>query len=155
MEGRPGINPVGVALRSGVTCGDVILLEGDDYIGHCVNVAARLCDHAEGGEVLGDESILSALPAWADVTSSGPVLLRGIGRAVSVARLSSRTASPGDQLDPVCGLPLSASVAERRSTDGLGRPVLFCSESCYETWANRPAPPMDELGSPRQPLIGS
>ena len=32
--------------RSGVTGGDVILMEGDDYIGHCVNVAARLCDLA-------------------------------------------------------------------------------------------------------------
>ena len=33
-----------VSIRSGVTSGEVILMEGDDYVGHCVNVAARLCD---------------------------------------------------------------------------------------------------------------
>src|SRR6516225_2181221 len=36
-----------VDIRSGITSGDVILMEGDDYIGHCVNVAARLCDLAQ------------------------------------------------------------------------------------------------------------
>jgi len=30
-----------VFIRSGVNAGEVILMEGDDYIGHCVNVA---CD---------------------------------------------------------------------------------------------------------------
>src|ERR1700679_2588575 len=33
-----------VSIRSGVTSGDVILMEGDDYIGRCVNVGAQLCD---------------------------------------------------------------------------------------------------------------
>ena len=27
-------------------------MEGDDYVGHCVNVAARLCDLASAGEAL-------------------------------------------------------------------------------------------------------
>jgi len=37
-----------VSIRSGITSGQVILMEGDDYVGHCVNVAARLCDLARG-----------------------------------------------------------------------------------------------------------
>ena len=32
-----------VSIRSGLTAGEVILMEGDDYIGHSVNVAARAC----------------------------------------------------------------------------------------------------------------
>ena len=33
-------------LRGGIACGDVILLEGDDYVGRAVNLASRLCDIA-------------------------------------------------------------------------------------------------------------
>src|SRR3954453_23840382 len=33
-------------MRAGIACGDVLLLEGDDYAGHTVNLAARLCDLA-------------------------------------------------------------------------------------------------------------
>jgi hypothetical protein len=39
--------------------------------------------------------------------------------------------------------------------DPFGRTVLFCSDSCHDTWHNRPAPKADDPGSPRQPLIGS
>ena len=50
-----------VSIRSGITSGDVILMEGDDYIGHCVNVAARLCDLAQAGEALASPSVLDDL----------------------------------------------------------------------------------------------
>ena len=53
-----------VSIRSGITSGDVILMEGDDYIGHCVNVAARLCDLAHGGEALAAPSVMDELPRW-------------------------------------------------------------------------------------------
>ena len=51
-----------VSIRSGITCGDVILMEGDDYIGHCVNVAARLCDLASSGEALAAPAVMSSPP---------------------------------------------------------------------------------------------
>jgi adenylate cyclase len=51
-----------VSIRSGITSGHVILMEGDDYVGHCVNVAARLCDLAPGGEALADLSVMTELP---------------------------------------------------------------------------------------------
>src|SRR5580693_5583161 len=41
-----------ISIRSGINSGPVILMEGDDYVGHCVNVAARLCDLAGPGEAL-------------------------------------------------------------------------------------------------------
>src|SRR5690349_2027290 len=37
---------IGLPLRAGVAGGEVILFEGDDYIGGDVNLAARLCDAA-------------------------------------------------------------------------------------------------------------
>ena len=67
-----------VAIRSGVSAGDVILLEGDDYIGHAINVAARLCDLALGGQLLASEAMPGALPRWADIRSTEEVGLRGL-----------------------------------------------------------------------------
>src|ERR1700753_3698689 len=57
-----------VPIRSGVTCGEVILMEGDDYIGHCVNVAARLCDLAAAGEALAATGGIDQLPRWGEIT---------------------------------------------------------------------------------------
>ena len=42
-------------LRSGIACGQVILLEGDDYVGGPVNLAARLSDRAEPSQILAAE----------------------------------------------------------------------------------------------------
>ncbi len=45
--------------RAGVSSGPVLLLDGDDYIGWAINVAARLCAAAAPGQVLiadGEES---------------------------------------------------------------------------------------------------
>src|SRR4026208_304395 len=39
-------------LRAGIATGAVILLDGDDYVGRAVNVAARLCDRAEPDQIL-------------------------------------------------------------------------------------------------------
>src|SRR5580693_3431244 len=56
-----------VSIRSGITSGEVILMEGDDYIGHCVNVAARLCDLAHAGEALAAPAVMGDMPRWGDV----------------------------------------------------------------------------------------
>lgn len=154
MSGR---GPAGSAVdvRTGVTSGDVILLEGDDYIGHAVNVAARLCDRAAAGQVLADPSVLGALPRWGTVDRTESMMLRGIEEPLMVAHLQFRDGGPGSHPDPVCGLPLTAATAGSDAVDALGGRILFCSESCRDTWANRPTPPDEELGSPRRPLIGS
>ncbi len=57
-------SPEPVAIKCGITIGHVILLEGDDYIGHAVNVASRLCDMAVGHEVLALAEVVAELPAW-------------------------------------------------------------------------------------------
>jgi class 3 adenylate cyclase len=149
------IDPIDI--RSGVSAGPVILLEGDDYIGHAVNRAARLCDMAGPGEVLASGTVVDALPKWGEALDTTDRTLRGIDRPVPVTRLHYRRAAStdGGGRDPVCELPLSDATAEVSDVDGLGRTVLFCSESCHDTWRNRPAPATDDPGSPRQPLIGT
>jgi class 3 adenylate cyclase len=39
-------------LRGGVCTGQVLLFEGDDYVGRAVNIAARLCAAAAPGQIL-------------------------------------------------------------------------------------------------------
>ena len=46
------IESEGIGLRAGVATGSCLLFEGDDYIGHPVNLASRLSDAAGEGEVL-------------------------------------------------------------------------------------------------------
>ena len=147
--------PEDITIRCGVSVGDVILHEGDDYIGHAVNLAARLCDLAPGGQVLATLAAAEALPKWGTVLSTADVVLRGVEQPLEVARLGLRHLEGAVTPDPVCGIPLIRSVAEVLAHDRLGRELWFCSESCHDTWQRRPAPPLDEEGSLRTPLIGT
>jgi adenylate cyclase len=128
-----------VSVRCGITTGSVILLEGDDYIGHSVNIAARLCDVASGDEVLASTEMIPFLPPWATVIESRNLTLKGLSHPVEVVvlGLSHDGAAVGGDVDPVCGIPLTAEIAAGTRGGGADPAVLFCSESCLETWLGR------------------
>jgi class 3 adenylate cyclase len=132
-----------VDIRSGITSGDVILMEGDDYIGHCVNVAARLCDLAQGGEALADPSVMSSLPTWGAVADERHLSLRGVEKPVPASTIRMAPAGEDGSRDPICGLPLTDDTAEEIAHDVRGSVVLFCSPGCVDTWRRRP------VGAPR------
>jgi adenylate cyclase len=52
IQRRMSADGSSLPLRAGLACDDVILFEGDDYIGGAVNLAARLCDLAEPNQAL-------------------------------------------------------------------------------------------------------
>jgi class 3 adenylate cyclase/YHS domain-containing protein len=128
-----------VSIRSGVTSGDVILMEGDDYIGHCVNVAARLCDLAQGGEALASPSVMSDLPRWGVVLAHRDVALRGVENPVTASSIAMPLFEPDPLRDPICGLPLTPATAEETADNARGKQILFCSAACLDTWRRRPA----------------
>jgi class 3 adenylate cyclase len=146
-------NPM--SIRCGLTTGEVILLEGDDYVGHSVNLAARLCDVATGGQVLATTAIVPFLPPWATVVSTDPLVIRSLEAPIDVAQLALRPAGADAVADPICGIPLTEETAPEVLVDAVGLPVLFCSDSCRDTWQRRPAPIPEEQGSLRVPLIGT
>jgi len=74
-------------LRGGIASGDVILLEGDDYIGRAVNLASRLCDIAGAGQILAATDELE-LPEWVRAIEHDPVLVKGMAEQVPVVSLS-------------------------------------------------------------------
>jgi adenylate cyclase len=143
--------PEAVAVKCGITIGHVILLEGDDYIGHAVNVASRLCDMAVGHEVLALSDLVSELPAWGTAESDDEVNVRGLEQPVSVVRLGLHQPGPRAIPDPVCQIPLTEDTAFERRRDPNGATLLFCSDSCLETWVERPtAIAREEPGSVRE-----
>jgi adenylate cyclase len=135
-----------VAIRSGITSGEVILMEGDDYIGHCVNVAARLCDLARGGEALAVPSVMEELPRWGVALGTRDLAIRGVERPVDATVIGIAVAGTSQAFDPICGLPVSETTAEETAEDGGGPAVLFCSLSCLDTWRRRPVGPQVPSG---------
>ena len=146
---------VPVPVRCGVASGEVILLEGDDYIGRPVNRAARLCDSARGGEVLVDPVTAAHRPRWSALLATEDLVVRGMGRPVSVCRVGLAHAGAQSAPDPVCGIPLSPTTAEVTGRDVSGRELWFCSQSCRDTWEHRPQPLPEDQGSLRTPFIGT
>jgi adenylate cyclase len=137
MKAAIDVAPDRVTIKCGVTTGTVILLEGDDYIGHAVNVAARLCDLAVGHEVLAVSSVVSELPPWATVEAADEITVRGLEHPIDVVRLCLPEPGPDTEPDPVCQIPLTHATAVARRRDRDGRELLFCAESCAEMWEQR------------------
>lgn len=82
---------VPLPLRAGLTTGEVILFEGDDYIGRDVNLASRLCDAAQPGELLAVTELAPFVPYGATAETAGEVAVRGFALPVSVMRVSRRS----------------------------------------------------------------
>lgn len=72
-------------VHGGVTTGDVIFFEGDDYIGSSVNLAARLAERAVPGQLLGPVSILPGLVG--SNAAIGSVVVPSFDDAIEVADL--------------------------------------------------------------------
>ncbi len=84
---RQGAGPLMV--RAGVAGGEVLLVEGDDYLGRAVNLAARLCSQARPGEVLAEATFVETVPAGFSVRPIGSVAIRGFHDAVLLVSLSA------------------------------------------------------------------
>ena len=74
-------------LRAGLAAGPVILLEGDDYVGSAVNLAARLCAAAGPGELLSTPRLAAALPNDAVAVPVGALEVAGFVQPIEVARI--------------------------------------------------------------------
>lgn len=81
------VNQLELRIRAGVAAGGVILFQGDDYIGRTVNIAARLCDVAEPGNMLATADVADTAPPWVSRRLAPPVLLRGVGEVTGVCSL--------------------------------------------------------------------
>ncbi len=88
IENRISRSGSPLPLRAGICTGPVILFEGDDYIGHAVNIAARLCDEAAPREVLAVAETASSLTGDTDAEPAGERRVHGVEVPVPVVRLT-------------------------------------------------------------------
>ena len=72
----------GLDTHAGIATGPVLLLEGDDYVGRTVNLAARLCEAAHPGQILAANA-LPELPAWLRIADTRMVDVAGMGEPVA------------------------------------------------------------------------
>lgn len=80
---------VTLPMRAGLAAGAVILLEGDDYVGSSVNLAARLCSAAAPYQLLATLRLAAAVTAGADVVPVGALEVPGFVQPVEVARIEA------------------------------------------------------------------
>jgi class 3 adenylate cyclase len=76
-----------LALHAGMAGGAVILLEGDDYTGRCVNLAARLAGVAQPSEVLTTPELAAHAPEGTPIEPAGVVTVAGLHDPVEVVRV--------------------------------------------------------------------
>jgi len=70
--------------RAGMAVGEVLVFEGDDYIGRVVNLAARLCDAAGAGELLAGATVAPWLPLSLQLRRVRPISVAGFRSPVEV-----------------------------------------------------------------------
>ncbi len=75
-------------LRVGVSAGPVIVFEGDDYTGSCINLAARLCEAAAPNEILASRDIGVLSPPGVSVRDEGTRTIPGFTTPVGVVSLA-------------------------------------------------------------------
>jgi class 3 adenylate cyclase len=79
-------------LHAGLAGGAVILLEGDDYTGRCVNLAARLSSAARAHEILATVELAQYAPEGTPVEPAGMITVAGIHDPIEVVRLGCAAA---------------------------------------------------------------
>jgi class 3 adenylate cyclase len=74
-------------LHGGCAGGAVILLEGDDYTGRPVNLAARLSSAAHAHEIYATAELAEYVPDGSPCTPAGTITVSGLQDPVTVVRL--------------------------------------------------------------------
>jgi adenylate cyclase len=93
LIGRVESAEITLPLRAGASKGPVILLEGDDYVGGAVNLAARLCSAAAPGELLATSTLVDAVPPWVEVARVGALAVPGFVQRIDVVRIDGVTSA--------------------------------------------------------------
>jgi adenylate cyclase len=118
-------------LRAGIHVGDVLRLDtvhGEDYLGHTVNVAARLCGLAAPGEALLSTTAVRAVGSMgSSLHRLGMRQLRHIASPVEVWAMGLATGAMS--IDPVCHMSVPEDVFQH-VYERSGQLWRFCSVEC-------------------------
>jgi len=128
-------------VRAGLHHGSA-LYRGDRHFGSTINIAARVAAQATGGQILCTQCVAETL-GRADVLDveikpQGQVSLRNLPDPMELYEIVLSGSSRQYAIDPVCKM----QVDKQRAVGDLvfnNRKYWFCSLSCVERFAKRPA----------------
>ncbi len=81
-----------LSMHAGCAGGAVILLEGDDYTGRSVNLAARLASAAQAHELFATVELAEHAPVGTPMEPAGMITVAGIQEPVEVVRFGCAAA---------------------------------------------------------------
>jgi class 3 adenylate cyclase/YHS domain-containing protein len=111
---------------------------GGDYLGAAVNLAARVADHAGGGEVLATAEVAAAArDRGHEVLGLGAHRFRNLAEPVELYQINLGSGDRLDVIDPVCRMRVDPERAEG-SIVHAGRRFWFCSLPCVGVFAANP-----------------
>jgi adenylate cyclase len=123
--------------RAGLHHGAAIERSGD-FVGHAVNVAARVAGQASGGQTLATTFVATAARAMnLRVIELGCFELRNLSAPVELFEIELHAATDGTVIDPVCRMKVARSWAAGHLRHGEVE-YLFCSLSCAALFAADP-----------------
>jgi adenylate cyclase len=126
-----------LGVRVGMHTGTAVQ-RGADWFGSAVNIASRIADMAQAGEILISGATREALGPAAPLRERGDHRLRNLVEPVPIFELVLTNRGGRLPIDPVCRMAVEPDRAvERRSVDGTE--YLFCSEDCAAAFDRDPA----------------
>jgi adenylate cyclase len=132
-----GTSHAALGVRIGVHTGTAVERDGD-WFGSAVNVAARVADRAQAGEVMLTAAALAAAGGQVEVLRRDPALLKNVRQPVELYALDLDPHIPQSLVvDPVCRMALDPDQAYSRISLG-GHAFSFCSPECAEAFSADP-----------------
>ena len=126
-----------LGVRVGMHTGTAVR-RGDDWFGSAVNIASRVADVADAGEVLCTEATREALGPAVPLRERGQAVFKNLVRPLQLYELLLTKAS-GERLpiDPVCRMAVDPARAVERRATPHGE-YYFCSNDCARAFDEHP-----------------
>jgi adenylate cyclase len=121
---------------------------GGDWFGSAVNIASRVADVADAGEVLCTDATREALGPAVPLRERGQREFKNLVRPLQLYELLL-TKDSGERLpvDPVCRMAVDPARAVERRTTAHGE-YCFCSDDCARAFDEHPHVYLPEPSSP-------
>jgi len=128
-----------LGVRLGMHTGTAVR-QGDDWFGSAVNIASRVADAADAGEVLLTDETRQALGGSIAVHPRGQRRFKNVPRAMAVFELALEAENTPRALpiDPVCRMAIDPEQAHGSQTY-RGVTYHFCSQRCQQAFDADPA----------------
>jgi adenylate cyclase len=125
-------------VRAGLHAGPVVV-DADRYVGHALNVAARVTERAEPGRVLCTDSVAREAAGVSGVTYTalGPAHFKHLVHPVLLYEIVAGRTEGEAVIDPVCRMQVDIIVDTVEATVGERR-YVFCSVECRDAFVSRP-----------------